>query len=396
MEQFSFDSRRQSWYQRGGISSAPLSQQCCSMTIRTLCVTSHSDRPETETFIGLHQAQIDIEVFCPPEAPHRHRLIEAGVPVHDFVLNGRFDQQGIATLRRRLKEKKPHILHLFNNKAASNGIRAAKGLPVKIICYRGIVGNINFYNPMSWMTYLHPRVDRIVCVAEAVRRYILSMNLFGVRVPERKVVTIYKGHDLSWYDAQPADLKHAFNIPDNAFVVGCVANLRPRKGIEVLIEATHHLPANANIHLLLVGHMESRSLQHRIAASPLCDTIHLTGFRRDAPSLIAACHLSVLASLRREGLPKTVIESMAYGVPPIVTDSGGSPELVVESESGLIIPPGDPRALARAITQLMEDEQLRRSCGRKARQRIADHFNIQTTIEQTHSLYESIQREVSA
>ena len=360
------------------------------MNPSVLCITSHSDRPETETFIGLHRAGIGIEVLCPPSAPHRKRLEEAGVKVSDLSLKGRFDRKGVAFIRRRMREKKFHILHLFNNKAASNGLLAATGLQAKIICYRGIVGNVSFLDPMSWMTYLHPRVDRIVCVAEAIRRYFLEMRLLGLRVSPEKVVTIYKGHDLDWYRAKPADLTMEFGIPKDAFVVGCVANLRPRKGIEVLIEAMRFLPADAPVHLLLVGNMESSDLRRRIASSPFRERIHLAGFRRDAPSLVAACSISVLPSLKREGLPKTVIESMAYGVAPVVTDSGGSPELVEDRKSGLVVPPGDSSALAEAIMELKNNPEARLALGRSARERIADHFRIQDTIDRTLGLYREL------
>jgi len=360
------------------------------MKINVLCVTSHSDRPETETFIGLHRAGVSIRVLCPPVAPHRQRLIDAGVPVFDLSLNSRVDKHGILVIRKYIIDDEINILHLFNNKAASNGILAATNIPVKIICYRGIVANVSFLDPMSWMTYLNPRVDKIVCVAEAIRKYFLDMRFFKLRVPPKKVVTIYKGHDLEWYNKQPADLNKEFSIPSDAFVVGCVANIRPRKGIEILIKSTYLLPQNKSIHILLIGNMESKKLQQLINESPLSDQIHLTGFRRDAPELVSACNVAVLPSLKREGLPKTVIEAMAYSVTPIVTNSGGSPELIVHNESGLVVPPADAEALAEAIKKLMDNPIWSQTLGRNARLRIMNHFKIETTIDQTLCLYKEL------
>jgi len=354
--------------------------------MRVICVTSHSDRPETELFIGLHRLGVDLEVLCPPAAPHRQKLVDAGIPVIDLTLGGRFDRKGTAFIRERLRAKRADILHLFNNNAAANGIRAARGLPVKIICYRGIEGNVSFFDPASWMTYLHPRVDRIICVAEAIRRRLLDLSLFGYRLPARKVVTIHKGHDLAWYAAPPADLE-PFGIPGDAFVVVCVASVRPRKGLPILIRATHDLPPDPALHLLLVGNMDEPAMRKAIAASPMSERIHLAGVRPDAPQISGACDVAVLPSIKREGLPKTVIEAMAYGVAPIVTNSGGSPELVEENHSGMVVAPGDPQALAAAITTLFRDRARCRDMGAAARERIRRDFRIATTIEKTHALY---------
>lgn len=359
------------------------------MSLRVLCITSHSDRPEAETFIGLRRAGVDIEVMCPPDAPHYRRLEEAGVPVTSLVLKGRFDWEGIRAIRERLKEKRHHILHLFNNKAASNGIFASYALPVKIVCYRGIVGNVSFFDPASWMTYLHPKVDRVVCVCEAIRRYFLDMSLFGMHLPAEKFVTIHKGHDPGWYRDEPADLG-SFGIPEDAFVVGCVANDRPRKGLHVLIDTARHIGTELPVHFLLVGKMESEALHEQIAQSPLRERFHLTGFRRDAPALMAACDVSVLPALKREGLPKVIIESMAYATPAVVTDSGGSPELMVDGESGLVVPPGDSRALAEAILFLCRNPQEAERIGERGRQRIAEDFRIQDTISRTLQLYRDL------
>ena len=127
-----------------------------------------------------------------------------------------------------------------------------------------------------------------------------------------------------------------------------------------------------------------------IEQSPYRERIHIAGFREDACAIVAACGCSVLASTKREGLPKTVIEAMACGVPPIVTDTGGSPELVIDGECGLVVRPGNAVALADAIRRLAERRYEAAEMGRKARERIAKHFNIEQTIARTLSVYESV------
>jgi len=359
------------------------------VTIKALCITEDADRPTTATFIGLHRAGIALTVVCPPGSQGHAALDAAGVPLLDFELRGRVDSAGVRRLRSELQIGHYDILHVFSNKALQNGLLASRGLAIRIIAYRGIVGNVSFFNPVSWMRFLNPRIDRIVCVAEAVREYFLRMRPAFLRVPAERLVTIYKGHSLDWYTASPADLSE-LGIPPDAFVIGCVANYRPRKGIELLVEAMADTPQSWQAHLLLVGQMDAPRLTKTIAASPASERIHRVGYRRDAPSLTAACHVFVLPSIRREGLARSLIEAMAYGVAPIVTDCGGSPELVVHGESGLVIPVGDAAAIGRALRKMHEKPEMRRRMGEAARNRIGKDFRIETTIEQTLALYRSL------
>ena len=97
-----------------------------------------------------------------------------------------------------------------------------------------------------------------------------------------------------------------------------------------------------------------------------------------------------LASTKREGLPRSVIEAMAYRVPAVVTDSGGSPELVVDGECGFVVPVFDAPALARAFETLWRDPQLRARMGQAARDRIGTHFRNEDTVAKTIALYREL------
>ena len=357
------------------------------MPIRSLCVTEAADRPTVATFIGMHEAGIDITVVCPADHPNNKTLRDAGVKTVDIRLPTNFNKEGIAALRAELLRGRYHIMHTFNNKAVSNGLRACKGLPVKIVCYRGIVGAVGFLDPMSWMRYLNPRIDRIVCVADAIRRHFLEMKPAFLRMPAERPVTIHKGHKLDWYKATPADLT-GYGIPANACVVGCTANYRPRKGIDYLIEAIEQLPDD--VHLLLIGHMDAAKLTQRIERSPAKGRIHRVGFVNNAPELSAACDIFCMPSTKREGLARAIIEAMAYRVAPVVTNAGGSPELVVDGECGFVVPPMDAGALAEAIGKLYRDPELRMRFGDSARERIGTAFRNEDTVRKTIALYEEL------
>lgn len=359
------------------------------MPIRVLCITEGADRPTMATFIGMHDAGVAVTVVCPAEHPNARLLATAGVPVVDIRLQRNFDKAGTAALRAELERGRYDLIHTFNSRALTNGLRAVRNLPVKVVAYRGIVGNVSFFDPMSWMRYLNPRIDRIVCVCEAIRRYFLQMRPALLRMPESRPVTIYKGHKLEWYTEAPVDLQAA-GIPAGSYTIGCTAAYRPRKGVEYLIAALEMLPDDIPAHLVLIGNMEASALTRRIRRSPARDRIHRVGFQANAPAWTGACDVFCLPSTKREGLARAIIEAMCYRVPPVVTDSGGSPELVRDGESGCVVPVRDARALADAFEKLYRDPGLRKRLGDGARERIKTDFTNEETVRQTIALYESL------
>ncbi len=358
------------------------------MRYRVLCLTDCSDLPETELFIRLKNAGVDITVACNPMGPNFDRLAASTVPVHQLIIKSRFSPGAIRGIRRILKAGQFDILFSFNNKAASNALLAARDKNIRIVTYRGTVGNINFLSPASWTTHLHPRVKRIVCVSRAVRDHLLAMRFLCWHISPERAVAIYKGHDPAWYQDRPADLAAEFNIPKDAFVVGFAGRNRAHKGIPYLIEAARYLPADAPIHFLLLGRLDTdRTLKQQIAQSPYHDRIHLAGFRNNAPAIFAACDTFVMPSTKREGLSRAVIESMAYATPPIVTNVGGLPELVVDGESGYVVPPADAGAIGRAVGRLAKDPAAARQMGQNAKARIRTRFHIDHTVEQFRALF---------
>ena len=355
-----------------------------------LCLTDACDRPETELFIGLKKAGYDVDVMCNPKGQNYQRLVDEGMVAQPMALEDRFDKVGIAAIREQLKKKDYEVIHAYNPRALACGLTASKGTDIRIVAYRGVIGNISFLNPESWITFLHPRVSKIVCVADAIKDYLSSLKFLWMRIPDSKLQRIYKGHDLGWHQAEPADLGE-FGIPEGAFVVCCTGRNSPRKGYDVLIDAFCKLPDDIEAHLILVGDMaENKDLRAQAESTNRSARIHFTGFRRDAPAIAAASNVFVLPSTEREGLPRAVIEAMAYGVAPVVTSVGGMPELVEDGASGLVVAPDHSQALASALERLYRDGSLLRQLGLAARERIAADFHTSQTVQQTGELYNAL------
>lgn len=365
-----------------------------SQKIRVLCISSHTGsitnvRPEAEWFIGLQRAGVDMTVMTEEDSVYADNMRAAGVRVVHLEIHRKYEWGVIRQIRQELKSLRPQVMHLFYNRAISNGIVAAQGLPVKLVTYRGQTGNIKSYDPTNYLTHLNPRVARITCVADAVRD-----DLIANGVSADKLVTIYKGHDLAWYDGIHAADRGELGIPADAFAIVCVANNRPRKGVHVLIDAARYLPADTNIHVLLVGGgMTSDEIRQQISTGPLADHFHTIGYRDDVLRIVAACDGSVLPATKREGLPKTVIESMALGKPAVVTRTGGGPELIVDGECGYVVEPGDAKELAAALQRLADDPERARAMGVNARDRLATRFNVEQGVDAHVRLYTELAAE---
>ena len=358
--------------------------------VKVLCINGESDPAETGSFIEMHRRGVDITVMTWPDTFNHEALIEAGVPTIPYVLKGKLSLPCIRFIRAELQRKRYDVLHMLDKRATMNGLCASLGMDIKLVAYRGIVGNLSYFDPLSWLYLLNPRLDRIICVCEAIRQYLLNLGMPGIRLRRDVPVTIYKGHDPDWYRPPFEDLQQ-FGIPGDAFVVACTARGVPRKGIPVLLEAIDRLPPDLNIHFLLAGTKMDNPLHRKLVfANRHAGRIHLYGFLKRMPWILPNCDVAVLPSLRREGLPRGIIEAMIGGAVPIVTDAGGSPELVEAGISGFVVPPGEAQPIADKILSLYNDQRLYRRMSEAARNRIRNDFRVEDTAEKTLSLYREL------
>ncbi len=352
--------------------------------MRVLAATSHCDRSETYLYRRLREAGVELDVLCDPAATRLGELREAGVPVHPLPFRSRFDWAAVRFLRALIKERGYDIVHTFNKRALTHVMLASRGLPTRILTYRGIIGNLSRWNPEVRWTFFNARLAGIVCVCDAVREYVVAAGIASA-----KARRIYKGHDPAWYASAERRELERLGIPPGAFVVGSAGHLRPRKGLDTLVAALARLP-KGSAHLLLVGSISDPKVMRSIAEHGLGEVVHTPGFRADAAALMGACDLFAMPSLRREGLPRAVIEAMIQGVPAMVTNVGGMPEIVEDGKSGRVVEPGNPAALAEAIAFFAEDADRRRTFGERARERIRTAFDIETTVRETLRFYEDV------
>lgn len=232
-------------------------------------------------------------------------------------------------------------------------------------------------------------MDAVVCVSEGQAAKVRRLG-----VPADRVVVIRNAiHAERFADADPAyaEVLRDFLPPACRRVVGAAGRLSPEKGFGVLVEAAALVrQADPEVGFVVFGDGPLRQeLTRQIAALGLSDSFALAGFRTDVDHFLPYLDLVVLPSFT-EGLPNTALEAFAAGVPVVATAVGGTPEVIEEGVNGYLVPPGDPRELARRILDALGDERERRAMGLRGRQRVQDHFTFAAQGEQYQRLFETL------
>lgn len=338
------------------------------------------DMPETWIYSEMAERGAKLTVFYSSKIRPdlRERLQSAGADCFELDYHGRLDIHATRVIRAELARRPCDIIYCTINMPLAAVLRAVRGYPkIKVVAYRGTMGHLTRWDPASWLTFFHPRLDHVVAVSDAVRRYMVEDKKF----PSEMVTRIYKGHDVAWYDGDSSDpalsvTSRTENGGGHCLRVGFIGQIRHVKGVEYLLDAMKLIPADLNVRLTLIGGISEKYLKRRLGREVAADPrIEYLGFRKDATKLVRQLDVTVMPTVEREGLAKSVIESLAQGVPAIVSNVGGLPEVVEDGKSGLVVPPRDSAAIADAIIRLASDFALLESLRGAARKRIVEKFD---------------------
>lgn len=234
--------------------------------------------------------------------------------------------------------------------------------------------------------YLARSTDRIIANSEAVRRYLLDRG----GLDPAKVVTVYNGVNFDRFHTacDPTTRRAELGLPPDAILAGVVARVEPAKDHATLLQALTLISSRLpRLHLVVVGGGSELARQRETARElGIGGRVHFTGPRSDAVEWLQTIDISVLSSVK-EGLSNTLLESMAAGRPMVATDVGGNAEVLVEGETGFLVPPRDPAALAAALAHLASSEELMARFGHAARKRVETMFSVSRMVSRTESLY---------
>jgi glycosyltransferase involved in cell wall biosynthesis len=311
-------------------------------------------------------------------AETRRRLSDAGAAVE--VVRGlrrRPTLRALARLRRAIHAAAPDVVHV---NATDQGdslapLLAARPLraPAVLTLHLVVPGRSAWRERVSrWSCR---RVRLAIAVSDAVAEWLDDAGV--ARVVIRNGVSL---------PAASGDARAALDVAPDAFLVGGVGRLDEQKGWDVLCEAAAAVRTvlpNA-VFVVVGGGAELRSLQDR----PACAHVRFAGYREDAAALVAAFDVAVVPS-RYEGFGFAAAEAMLAGVPVVASRTGGLVEVV--GDSGILVPPEDPAALAEAIVRLGRDDARRRELAAAGRHRAAAEFGVRRMAEQTLAVYQRVE-----
>jgi len=298
-------------------------------------------------------------------------------------------------LIRLLKQHNIQILCAHGHKSRMLGWFAAKYLRIPIIGishgWTGECRKVQFYERIDkWM---HRRMDHIVCVSQGQADKVIR---FGT--PASRVSVIYNSVRMDRFNV-PSDISFRHRLesmfPNKPkLIVGTAGRLSPEKGFDVLISAVSsavgRLPSAVSFVIFGDGVLRE-ALQKQIDALGLSQSVVLAGFTDQLDQYMHHFDLFVQSS-HTEGMPSVLLEAMAARTAVAATQVGGTGELVVDGETGLMVPPNDPDALADAMTKVLSDDELRRTMGERGRKRVAQSFDIEAQAEIYWELFNRLLR----
>jgi glycosyltransferase involved in cell wall biosynthesis len=347
----------------------------------------------------LPDPRLDAKIDAPPTGPADHVLVpRAPIPMERRI-SPIADLVSLVRLIRLLRRLRPELVEFSTPKAGLLGTVAAAlcGVPRRVYMLRGLrletATGLKRYLLLAceWLACNCAHV--VLCNSES-----LSIRALALRVaPEKKIRMLGEGSsngvNLARFSPGASDVRSRLGIPPDAPVVGFVGRLTRDKGIPELMEAFDSiLESKPNAHLLLVGWFDAAEdaldpcVRAGIVAHP---RVHCTGFVEDAAPYYRAMDLMVLPTWR-EGFPNAVLEAQASGIPVVTTISTGSRDSVVPGVTGLLIPPGYPGAIAKAVLKLLRNPKRRLRMGRAARAWVGKHYMEQHVLDLTVAFYREL------
>ena len=342
----------------------------------------------------LDPSRFDLEFACLRRwGPFVQEVTDRQIPLVEYPVRTFRSLQALrqqARLARHITRNGIQIVHAYNFYGNVFAVPPAHfAAPVVIASVR---------DRAPYLTAMQKRVQRWACQfadcvlvnADAVRDWLIEEGY-----DESKIEVIRNGVDLTRFNEprDPARIRRELALPADAPLVVVVSRLTRLKGLEQLLEAAALLrERHPDARVLIVGEtapsetaylaeLQRRAAQHRVS-----DRVIFMGLRSDVPALLAAADVSVMPSLN-EALSNVLLESMAAGAPTVATRVGGTPEALVDGATGLLVLPGDARAIADAVSRLLLDRVLAERLGLGARQVIRDQFSVERMVSATEHLY---------
>jgi glycosyltransferase involved in cell wall biosynthesis len=322
-----------------------------------------------------------------------HRKLEAAGLRTFPIARSRHDPRTAVDLARAARSFDPDIIDAHNPQSQLWGMLAAamSGVRGRLVTVHTVyrVAHRGWFRQRSHELALRlaRRLGaRFLTVSGSIEDYVKSLG-----VPGENVYLSYNALEPAESGTLPAGLRAALGLDAGELLLGIVGRVESVKGHDILIEAMDILRGRGKaFHLIVVGTgRDEEDLKRLVESKGLGSQVHMLGFRRDIPEILADIDIFCAPS-RSEGLPYTVLEAARQGVPVIAASVDGLAEVLEDDRTASIIPPESPLRLADAIEELAADEARRRRLGRAGKEMIDTRFAIPRMTEETLAIYRRI------
>lgn len=323
-------------------------------------------------------------VVASPGAAILERGAAAGLETRALRMRNAFDPLAVARLAGIIRRERVDIVNTHSSIDSWVGAFAAKVVGAKLVRTRHLSAPIS-RNPLN---FVHRLPDAIITTGEMTRQRLRSYNRLQPFILE----SIPTGVDCDEFNPRPrsAELRAGLGLPLEATICTKVAVLRRLKRHDVLVGTAALLKERPGLFFVLVGDGSQReAIEGKIRALGLESRFKLLGHLDDIRPVLAATDILVSSS-DTEGVPQSAAQAMAMELPVVHTEVGSVAELIEDGVTGLLVPPSDPAALARAITRFADDPVLARNCGRRGRQHVIRNHSRETMIERVIEVYERL------
>jgi glycosyltransferase involved in cell wall biosynthesis len=357
-----------------------------------LALLARLDRERYEPWLACFEAEPDAAT---PMIP---MFRAAGVRTIDLRARRRTDPAAFARFGKLLRRGHFDIVHVhsFRTELGATLLGRVLGGSPRLIRTAHNVDEFYVSPRYGVLSQISAKgLDRVVAISDAVGDYLRD----EAGLPGEKIVRIYYGVDPTPYRPEmPPPSRRPKSDPTSRPTLGVLARLAPQKGHRVLFDALPEIAqAIPDVRIRVVGHEEQSTVAELRAYAEqrgVADLVEFEGFCGDVAGLLADLDLMVLPSLW-EGFGLVLLEAMAAGRPVVASAVGPIPEIVVDGATGLLVPPGDPKALAKAIVRVLADPDLAAALGRAGRARVEGEFGLETMVARTEELYEQLVRKAS-
>jgi glycosyltransferase involved in cell wall biosynthesis len=337
--------------------------------------------------LGMRDRGHDIWVVSPPDGALAKRAAAVGLEVVPMSFRRSLLPLNARALGAAVRRLQPDVVNTHSS-ADSWTMAVARHLgprPGALVRSRHISARVK---PGPLHGFLYGEADFVITTGESVRRSLTESGL----VPSERSMSIPTGVDLDRFRPRPeerAKTLRSLGLDGGGPVLGVVAYLRPDKGHAVLLSSMPKiLEKHPLCSLVVVGDGPERvRLEALVARLGIETSVRFVGLREDVPSLLCALDAFCLPSVKNEGVPQSVLQASAVGLPVVSTAVGGIPEAVLDQVTGFVVPPADPDLLAHALSTLIADPQLRRRLGEAGRRHITASFSELRMLDLTEQAY---------